>query len=291
MERWIAGTIESVLAQRGDFFVEYIIVDDNSSDKTGEIVDEYEKKIKNRTYPIQCAGVTMTHVRRTKRGMYSAINDGFSASSGDIFAWINADDIYHPDAFKNIQKAFTVFPHVQWLKGITGTIDEQGKITRAGTCNIYNQDFLKKGIYGREAYFVEQDSVFWRASLWEKIHSIPDSLSYAGDYWLWMQFAHFADLVSLKVPLSYFRKREGQKSKDISEYKREQETIRPQRSMSAWGCMVFFSARSRITRLIPRFEPLFKLLYPVVFWNIPPQHYIVLQRGIPVMKETKSYVV
>jgi len=291
MERWIAETIESVLNQQGDFSVEYIVVNDSSDDATGKIVDGYVKKITERTYPIRCTEITMRHIKRMRRGMYSAINDGLASSSGDILAWINADDIYQPDAFKNMQKAFTVFPHIQWLKGITGTINEYSEKIRPGVCNIYNRDFLKEGIYGREAYFVEQDSIFWRKSLWEKVGPIPDSLSYAGDYWLWMQFARFADLVSMKTPLSYFRKREGQKSKDISAYKQEQRAIRPRRSARAWASRFFFSARSRITKLIPGLEPLFKLLYPIFFWRVPPQCYLTMKNGDLVMGKTRSYTV
>lgn len=291
MEHWIAKTIESVLAQEGGFFIEYIIVNDSSTDRTGEIVDEYVKKITNRTYPIRCAGITIKHITRTKHGMYSAINDGFAISSGDILAWINADDVYQPGAFKSVQKTFATFPDIQWLKGITGTINEQGEKTRAGVCTIYNRSFLKDGVYGQEAYFVEQDSVFWRVTLWKKVSPILDSLSYAGDYWLWIRFADFSDLVSLKIPMSYFRKREGQKSKNIAEYKREQREIRPRKSMRAWGCQFFFSARSRIIKFIPQLEPLFKILYVIFFCGILPQRYVIIENNIPVIKKTRLYAV
>ena len=42
-EKYIKETIESVLSQKGNFEIEYIIVDGGSSDKTIKIIKEYEK--------------------------------------------------------------------------------------------------------------------------------------------------------------------------------------------------------------------------------------------------------
>jgi len=33
-------------------------------------------------------------------GQYDAVNKGFSHSTGEIMAWLNSDDMYHPWALK-----------------------------------------------------------------------------------------------------------------------------------------------------------------------------------------------
>ncbi len=291
MERFVRETIESVLSQAGDFFIEYIVVDDSSTDKTSEIVREYVEKISRGEYPLHCLGVTMRHiVREEKDGMYSAINTGFSQASGDIFAWINADDVYEPGAFATVQKAFETFPETQWLKGITGTLNEDGSVVKPGQCLVYRQDWLAKGVYGQEAYYVAQDSVFWRAGLWKKVVGIPAEYKYAGDYFLWTEFAKHTTLVSLNTPVSYFRRREGQLSKDVSRYKREQKIIRPEKSFTAWRVRIFFSAQSRLVRKFPSLEKFFVKFYPLFFIQ-KPLTYLEIKDGEVVRREIKTFVV
>lgn len=288
-KQWIHETIESVLSQSGDFEIEYLIRDGKSTDGTLEIIREYEEKVASGILPIQCKKITMRVVSEKDGGMYSAINKGFSEATGDIYAWINADDRYEPGAFAHIQTALLTFPEIEWVKGITSTINEAGQKIRSGTCNLYRQDWLARGIYGQEAYFVEQDSVFWRADLWKKAGPIPSHLRFAGDYWLWIAFAKQATLWSLNAPVSSFRKRQGQLSKDIQCYKGEQRAIRPKRTLTAWRSRFFFSAQSRLNRLYPQLHSIFLKMYPLFF---PGQQFIYLEsiQNRIEKRETNSYL-
>jgi len=292
MERWIAETIESVLSQEGDFEIEYIIVNDHSIDKTESIIKECLNKINHGEYPIRCKNISMIYIERDKNsGMYDAINAGFSKATGDIYAWINADDVYEPNAFNAVAKTLTAFPEIVWVKGITSTIDEHGQFLRKGSCKIYHQDWIVKGVYGQEAYFIEQDSVFWRAILWEKAGKIPAKFKSAGDYWLWLQFAKHAPLWSINIPISNFRKREGQLSKDIPRYKKGQWEARPKRSWGAWNARLFFSPQSRLTAISPRLNKFFIWLYPIFFRKMFPVEYIEMKNGEPIIKKSSSYII
>ena len=241
IEQFIAQTIESVLSQEGDFEIEYIVVDGNSTDKTAAIVQTYVQKVESGAYPLLAKKVSMHLLVQTgKDGMYQAINQGFKAATGDIYAWINGDDVYQPGAFAAIAKTFNAFPEILWLKGITDVLDAQGVATRNGQCMLYRQDWTAQGIYGQEAYFIQQDSVFWRKSLWEKVGSIAPQYRLAGDYWLWIEFAKYAPLWSLNVRVSFFRRHEAQLSRNTMAYKGEQRTIRPKRTPAAWEARLFF---------------------------------------------------
>lgn len=292
MENWIAETIESIISQEGSFEIEYIIVDDSSSDNTLSIITKYKELIDSKKYPIRCKSVSMRIISRSdNNGMYGAINDGFSGATGDIFAAMNADDTYEPGAFNAIAKTFGAFTDVQWLIGVTFTIDNHSHIIRTGRCKIYHQDWIKKGVYGQEAYFIEQVSVFWKATLWEKAGKIPTKFKSAGDYWLWLQFAKYALLWSINIPISNFRKREGQLSKDVSQYKKEQWEARPKRSWSAWNARLFFSPQSRLTAVFPRLNKFFIWLYPVFFRKMFPIEYIEIKDNNPVKRKASSYVI
>lgn len=273
MERWIAETIESVISQEGDFEIEYILVDDGSGDKTADIIRSYESRIKSGTYPIRCNAVSMTYVHQQNAGAVVAMNTGFAKMTGEICTWVDADNTFEPHAFAKIATVFRTYPDIDWVKGITSTIDEQSHIIRAGECKLYRQDWLTLGIYGQEAYFVEADSVFFRRTLWQKVGPFPTRYKSAGDYWLWIEMARHAPLMSIDTPISNFRKREGQLSKGIARYKGEQWDARPRRTISAWKTRLFFSPQSRITKYFPSFEPFFITLYPLLFGR-PSETYI-----------------
>lgn len=84
-ENLVSRAIESILAQTYTDF-EFIIVDNGSSDRSGEIADEYAKKDKR------------IRVIHRERGTISAgRNTALDAASGDFIAFIDDDDWTEPD--------------------------------------------------------------------------------------------------------------------------------------------------------------------------------------------------
>ena len=262
MEMYISETIKSVIEQRGDFDVEYILVNDGSTDRTEDIVLDLQKKLASGDVRASCRSFELRYFHQENQGMYSAINNGFSIATGDIFAWIGGDDVYRPDtAFDEIVKWFLSHPKSSWVKGMCGLIDKDGKKIRDGRHRAFYRDWLVQGIYGRESYFVEQECVFWKPSLWKKVAPIPTRFRSAGDYWLWIQFAKHAELESLPIQVAYFRIRPGQISSNKTKYRKEQEDIAPHRSMVAL-VIRFFSILSNRLRFL---RPFLAVIYSAVF--------------------------
>lgn len=273
-EKYLADTIESVLSQDGNFEIEYIIVDGGSTDKTIEIIKKYAEK-----YPIRW-------VSEKDSGMYDAINKGFEMATGDVFAWINSDDVYLTNTFQAIKVVLEKYLEINWLKGITLVSNEKLETTNRLPCYIYNQDWIKKGVYGRNAYFIHQDSVFWRKDLWKKAGNIPKEFKFAGDYYLWTQFAKYSPLWSLDQPVSRFRKTTGQLSEDMAKYREEQEKIIPKtKSFILFKIKLFFGLKSKSSTF---FYPLFILLYKLLFWN-KNISYIKIKNGTPIKRKSFSY--
>lgn len=283
---FIAETIESVISQVGNFDIEYIVMDGGSTDDTVEILEKYDQVIKSGTRPIHCNSLTFSWYSGKDKGMYDAIDRGLAKASGDIYAWINADDTYAPDAFQKIAEAFATFPEIDWVKGITSNIEADGTLIRKGGVLIYEQSLLARGVYGRQAYFVEQDSVFWRADLWKKAGKIPPQYRFAGDYWLWIQFAQHAPLWSLNAHISCFRKSAGQLSQQVAKYKNEQHLIVPKTGYEFSLLRTFFTLQSR---LAPRFKQFFISLYPLLFMRNKKTYFIDIMNGGMVKKEATSY--
>lgn len=123
MDRFIAETIESIISQAGDFDLEYIIQDGGSTDQSISIIKSYEQKISNGTWPKKCNSIDFKWFSEKDTGMYDAINKGFAKATGDIYAWLNADDLYEKDSFQTIVDVSKKFPDVQWMKGLVTLIE------------------------------------------------------------------------------------------------------------------------------------------------------------------------
>ncbi len=242
--KFMLETIESVLFQKGDFELEYIIVDGGSTDGTVEYlkkIDETICKGEKSFAPAKC----FKYISEPDNGMYDAVCKGFSMATGDIFAWINSDDIYLQGALQKVIDSFETFPQIKWLKGITSYIDENSNITSHGKCYIYKRNWIKEGHYGKNLFFIQQDSVFWKRDLWEKVAPIDTRLKLAGDYWLWIKMAEHAELYSLNEFISCFRQREGQLSSEMDKYYAEMDKIRKDFNLKK-GLVFFEQIRQRI---------------------------------------------
>ncbi len=261
-EKYIAETIESVLSQKGDFEIEYIIMDGGSDDKTVEIIKKYEEKLKNGCWETKCKNISFGWFSERDKGMYDAINKGFAKATGDVYAWINSDDIYLPGAFAAISKTLAKYPEIEWIKGITSFINEDSTIHEVGLCYLYNQRWIIKGIYGRSVYVIPQDSVFWKSELWKKVGEINNTLKLAGDYYLWTYFAEHTPLYSLKAYVSCFRIQDYQLSKNIEQYKEEQRVSSPLITTEEKIARLFFKKTKKMPLF---FYPLLYVVYNLIF--------------------------
>ena len=185
-------------------------------------------------------------------------------------------------ALAAVAQVFERYPRVEWLKGVTSYIDEASRVYEAGRCYLYHQPWIARGVYGRELHFIQQDSCFWRSTLYRRAGGIDQSLRLAGDYDLWIKFARSARLWSMNRAVSAFRSRQGQLSRDMTSYLAECDRTSPRSKNSVRGLNLLL----RLTRVLP--ERLAKPLYAAIFrpklalfqWNQP---------GDPVLVEASSY--
>jgi len=285
---YLKETIESVLSQSGDFQIEYILIDGGSTDESVEIIKEYEKKLKSSRFPIKCSGIEFKWVSEKDNGMYDAISKGFSMATGDVYAWINSDDKYLPHAFQIIKNVFEKYPDIDWAKGKTTFIDKEAKRIGVAPCFIFNERWIEMGIYGRYAYFIHQDSVFWRSGLWDKSGKIDTSLRYAGDYELWINFAKHSSLWSIDAPVSIFRQKDGQLSEDMTEYRHEQSKVKKPGGFFPRMVMLFFFIQNRVA---PKSDSmLLHYAYRILFKKRTRQYIAIEGGGTPKKQKACSYI-
>jgi glycosyltransferase involved in cell wall biosynthesis len=208
MGEYIENTILSVISQNYPN-LEYIIIDGGSTDNSIDIIKKYEKKLAFWT-------------SKPDNGMYDAIQSGFKRTTGEILAWINSDDQYHPGAFSIVSELFSNFQEINWLTAIPTAIDEKGRTIYTGI----SRNWAKYDFYISDYKWIQQESTFWRRSLWEKAGSKLDlNLKYAADLELWLRFFRFEKLYSVRSLIGGFRwKNENQKTVDhLDDYIREAE--------------------------------------------------------------------
>jgi glycosyltransferase involved in cell wall biosynthesis len=90
---YIENCIKSVLNQNYPY-LEYIIIDGGSTDGTVHIIGKYAE---NLAYFVSEKDGGQTH----------ALNKGFARATGDIFAWLNADEQYLPGTLFDVGRAFS----------------------------------------------------------------------------------------------------------------------------------------------------------------------------------------
>lgn len=110
---FLEETILSVLNQNYPN-LEYIVIDGGSADNSVEIIKKYSSHI---TY----------WVSERDRGQVEALNKGLARATGDLFAFINSDDVYLPGAFKAVFDHFNEHPDCRWVCGDTMMFGEGHK--------------------------------------------------------------------------------------------------------------------------------------------------------------------
>lgn len=189
--RYLAETIESVLAQ--DYpRIEYIVMDGGSTDETLEILRSY--------------GDRLAWSSRPDRGAADAINRGFAEARGEIFAYLNADDVYLPGAITSAVRAFEENPEAQVIYGGGIWIDENGERLRPYPVRDFDAARL-----AREC-FICQPASFLRREAFENAGGLDPALQLTFDYELWMRLARVYPMQRIEQTLALSRMHRANKS-------------------------------------------------------------------------------
>jgi len=172
--RYLTQTIESVLSQ--DYpRIEYIAVDGGSTDETNQILARYEARVRV--------------FREKDAGAAEAINRGFRHGSGEVCAWLGADDTLLPGsvsaAVRELQGSRSpgvVYGQANWTGSNNNVLD------RYPTSAAAVQEL------GREC-LICQPAAFVRRSALEEVGYLDERLKSAFDYDLWIRLSRKVEFV------------------------------------------------------------------------------------------------
>jgi hypothetical protein len=186
--KYIEQTIQSVLSQNYPN-LEYIIIDGASTDGTVDIIRKYQDRI-------------TSWISEPDSGMYDAINKGFARTTGEIMGWISATDQYHVGGLSVVGSVFRDLPQIEWITGRATGFNEDGMTTIVLDIPHWSRF---RFLAGANRY-IQQESTFWRRSLWERAGSRVDSSQrYAADFELWVRFFRHAKLYPVDALIGGFR--------------------------------------------------------------------------------------
>ncbi len=177
--RFLERTITSVLEQ-GYPRLEYVVQDGGSSDETVGILERHT----DRLFRWQSA---------PDRGQAHAVNCGFAHSTGDIMAFLNADDLLLPGALHYVARFLARHPEVDVIYGQRVIVDDQDAEVGRWVLPPHDDVVLCWNDY------VPQETVFWRRRIWDKAGAaLDENLHFALDWDLLLRFraagARFARL-------------------------------------------------------------------------------------------------
>lgn len=197
--RYLQATLSSVLDQNYPD-LDYLVVDGGSTDGSLDIIRANQTRLSS-------------WLSEPDRGMYDALNKGFARSDGEIMGWLNADDLHLGWTLSVVGDIFAAHPEIEWItSAFPLSWDERGRAVRCRRRPGFGaKEFLAGGYLPAPerpgAFWLQQESTFWRRSLWERAGArLDDRLKAAGDFDLWARFFQQARLFAVDCPLAGFRR-------------------------------------------------------------------------------------
>lgn len=192
---FLRDTIESVLAQ--DYpNIEYVVLDDGSTDETPQILAEYGDRF-----------IWETH---SNMGQTATINKGWAMTRGEIITWLNSDDtFYDPASVRQGVEYLIENPEV-------GIVFGDSMFTEADGTEIEPTRPVKDFTYERMVIGCEnpisQPSAFIRRAVIEKVGDLDPKFYYFMDWDFWIRAGIHFKIEHVEAIWSTYRLHEDSKT-------------------------------------------------------------------------------
>jgi len=190
--QYIGSTIESVQLQTFTDW-ELFVIDDGSADNTAEIVRRF-------------LGDKRIHYQRQQNAERAvARNRGVEKSIAPYIAFLDADDLWHPEKLAKQVRALTAQPDVGLVYTLADTIDPAGnRLQKSGRLPTHSGRVFDQLL---RSNFIINSSVLLRRSLLMKVGLFDTHLPVFGseDWDLWLRIARQYPVCVVDRELTFYR--------------------------------------------------------------------------------------
>src|ERR1700719_85944 len=193
-ERFIEKAIHSVLEQ--DFPVadrEIIVVDDGSTDRTAQIVQRFERRLR--------------YIRKENGGQASAFTIGIPECRGEIIAFLDGDDYWLPGKLSRVAEVLEKNSAVGFVgHAIKESLpDGQERISAPARDEKFRiQSIESARLFRLRKSFLGTSRMTMRAEIARRILPVPEALVFEADEYLFTLAAVMSEVVILKEPLTCY---------------------------------------------------------------------------------------
>lgn len=205
-ERFLREAVESILDQ-GFRELEFIIIDDGSTDASASILDSYRK---------QDARAKVYH--RPHSGLIESLNIGSALAKGKYIARMDADDVSCKERLEWQLSYMEAEPDIGVLGGAVEFIDSRGRSFGAHR-NPVEDHLIKAALLDRCAFW--HPTIVLRRELLARAGGYRHVVVDAEDYDLWLRLAEHVQLANLDEVVLKYRVH----SQQVSVRKRARQTL------------------------------------------------------------------
>jgi len=183
---FISFAIKSILNQDYNS-VEIIVVNDGSSDGTGEYLEK-----------LNIHNLKIIHTEN--KGQASAINTGIANANGYIVGYLSADDVFYPKLISSVLKEFQNNSELVCVYPNYNLIDKNGKFIKSVVIPKFNKKIMFEDLYcfpGPGAFFYR--SHFMTLKGWDT------SFSQIPDLEFWIRLSKYGNFKGIEQALASFR--------------------------------------------------------------------------------------
>lgn len=167
--------------------LEHIVIDGGSNDGSVEIIERYADRL-------------AFWVSESDDGQTDALIRGFERATGDIFCWLNSDDLFEPWTLTEVAGFFARNPDAEFVYGDSTWVDEDGRDIKPK-----REHGFSRFVWLNDHNFIPQPSAFWTREIYDKVGGLDRRFDYSMDADLWVRFAENTRPRHVRRPWSRMR--------------------------------------------------------------------------------------
>lgn len=175
--------------------LEILLIDDGSTDGSGAICDAYAARDSR---------IRVFH--QENRGQSAARNVGLDAMTGELIAFVDADDVLAPEMLEKLGKALEIGADISLCN--IRRIDEKGNVLYdcpIGDGLLNREEFVEQLLAEQAWFYVLPGGKLYRKHLFEHLR-FPEGFIYEDEAVLYPVVARCRRIAALSAPLYHYRR-------------------------------------------------------------------------------------